>query len=531
MKTPGTNHALRRACDAVFATDGYKTGHKFQYHPGTTQVIHNFTARSSRIEGIDEVIVAGFPLMIQKLHDLWDPFFAYPSPEEIADQYADMVNDYLMMPRNEDGSPTFDAQHLIDLHRYGHFPLTMAYVPEGMAVDIGTPMYIAWNNEDAPDMYWLTNYLETFISSEIWKPIHTATIAHRFRSLFDYYIAKTADEDMQWFSDYQGHDFSYRGMSGHKDAEMCGIGHLYSLSGSDCLPAVWRVHCDYRHENPVANSVPATEHAVMCSMGKEDEFEAYLRLLEDVYPNGLLSIVSDTWDYWKVLTEFLPRLKTIIMGRDGKLVIRPDTGDPVKILLGDPDAAPGSPAHQGTIAILDGIFGSTINSKGYKVLDPHIGVIYGDAINYERAREILGGLEERGYCTTAVVFGIGSYTYQFCTRDTFSAAIKTTAAVIDGEFASLFKDPVTDNFEGGMRKKSLRGLFSVRYDANRMTYTLDRDDLAADNVEHHVRRYMPDWIIHDLSEGMPDLTNELDLDDIRGLLTAKRAKQLYALSH
>jgi nicotinamide phosphoribosyltransferase len=189
----------------------------------------------------------------------------------------------------------------------------------------------------------------------------------------------------------------------------------------------------------------------MCAGGKESEIDTYIRLL-DLYPAGIVSIVSDTWDYWKVLTETLPKLREKIMQRDGKLVVRPDSGDPVKVLVGDPDAPIGSPEYKGTIEVLWDEFGGTITETGYKLLDSHVGVIYGDSITEARATQILAGLEAKGFASGAVVFGMGSYLYQYTTRDTYGFAMKATSIVIDGVQTAIFKDPVTDS---GFKKSAV----------------------------------------------------------------------------
>lgn len=191
------------------------------------------------------------------------------------------------------------------------------------------------------------------------------------------------------------------------------------------------------------------------------EYQVFKRLLE-IYPTGILSVVSDTFDLFKVITEYLPRLKEEILARDGKLVIRPDSGDPVDILCGLAGGKPNSytsdtPQYKGVIELLWDVFGGTINEQGYKVLDSHIGAIYGDSITLERADEICRRLEAKGFASTNVVLGIGSFTYQYNTRDTFGFAMKATYVEVDGEGREIFKDPITD---GGM-KKSAKGLLQV----------------------------------------------------------------------
>ena len=210
----------------------------------------------------------------------------------------------------------------------------------------------------------------------------------------------------------------------------------------------------------VGGSVPATEHSVMCMGTQDGEIETFHRLITDLYPTGIVSIVSDTWDYWKVWTEYLPALREEILARDGVVTIRPDSGDPVKILVGDPDAEPGSPAFRGSYELAWELFGGVVNDAGYKVIDPHINLIYGDSITPERCEAICAGLAAKGFVPKNI-FGIGSYTYQYNTRDTFGFAMKATAGIVEGELREIFKDPATDDGT----KKSARGLLAVTTDA------------------------------------------------------------------
>lgn len=183
-------------------------------------------------------------------------------------------------------------------------------------------------------------------------------------------------------------------------------------------------------------------------------------MITNIYPSGIVSYVSDTYDFWRVVTKILPELKDDIMARDGKVVIRPDSGDPIKIICGDPWAEVGSPESKGLIECLWETFGGTVNEYGYKVLDPHIGAIYGDSITYERAKKILTRLKDKGFSSDNIVFGIGSYTYQYVTRDTHGFAVKATMGVVNGEQRAIFKDPKTDS---GL-KKSAKGLLHVTED-------------------------------------------------------------------
>jgi nicotinamide phosphoribosyltransferase len=198
------------------------------------------------------------------------------------------------------------------------------------------------------------------------------------------------------------------------------------------------------------------------------EFATFRKFLLD-NPTGIISLVSDTFDLFKVVTEYLPKLKDLIMSREGKLVIRPDSGDPVDILCGEKYDTEnesyldlGLPKYKGVIELLWDIFGGTVSSTGYKVLDSHIGAIYGDSINYDRAQRIFERLESKGFASTNVVLGVGSYSLAFVTRDTHGSAQKATYIEVNGIGIEIFKDPITD---GGV-KKSAKGLLQVYKDEN-----------------------------------------------------------------
>jgi nicotinamide phosphoribosyltransferase len=349
-----------------------------------------------------------------------------------------------------------DASHIAALHDLGYLPIRIRAVKEGTLVPMRVPMLVIENTVD--EFYWVTNYLETIMSNELWMPTTSATIAHTYRKILDQYAIETTGSTAG--VEFQGHDFSMRGMSSLDAAAHSGAGHLLSFVGTDTIPAINYLEEYYNaniEKELVATSIPATEHSVMCAYGETDEFELFKSLMTEIYPSGFFSVVSDTWDFWKVVGEYIPKLKEEILGRDGRVVIRPDSGDPVLILCGDPEAPEGSLEWKGLIHCLYESIGGTVNELGYKVLDPHIGAIYGDSITLERAEEICRRLKNAGFASTNVVFGIGSYTYQYNTRDTFAHAMKATYAIVDGEERFLLKDPKTDDGT----KKSLTGLVAV----------------------------------------------------------------------
>jgi nicotinamide phosphoribosyltransferase len=441
----------------LFLTDGYKTGHHQQYPKGTTLVYSNFTPRSNKYapKGCDQLVSFGQQMVMQQIHEAFQKEFFLKPKEEVCGEMKRELSMYL--------GTDYDVTHFEQLHELGYLPIAVKSLPEGTLVPIKVPVLTIYNTH--PDFYWVTNYLETILSNLLWKPMTSASIARQYRKVLTKWQEKT-DAERGWFIDWQGHDFSMRGMDSVEAVISSGLGHLTSFMGSDSLPTIYGARKFYNETGAVCGSVNATEHSVMCAGGKEDEVETFRRLLE-TYPTGILSVVSDTWDLWKVCTEHIVTLKEEILARDGKLVIRPDSGDPVDILCGTLipyDSSTGEDYHKsyrvrekGVIELLWDVFGGTINEQGYKVLDSHIGAIYGDSITIDRADEICARLEAKGFASTNVVLGIGSFTYQFNTRDTFGFAMKATYVEVDGEAREIFKDPITDDGT----KKSATGLLHV----------------------------------------------------------------------
>jgi nicotinamide phosphoribosyltransferase len=385
-------------------------------------------------------------MVMKQIHEAFERDFFHLPKEHVCAEMKRELSMYL----NTD----YDVSHFEALWDLQYLPIAVKALPEGTLTPIKVPVLTIYNTH--PDFYWVTNYLETILSNLLWKPMTSATIAHQYRKVLTKWQEKT-DAEKSWFIDWQGHDFSMRGMDSVEAVISSGVAHLTSFMGSDSLPAIYGARKYYGAEGPVAGSVNATEHSVMCAGGKEDEVETFRRLLE-TYPTGILSVVSDTWDLWKVCNEHLVTLKEEILARDGKLVIRPDSGDPVDILCGSESTMyTGAPEGKGVIELLWDVFGGTINEQGYKVLDPHIGAIYGDSITIDRADEICSRLEAKGFASTNVVLGIGSFTYQYNTRDTFGFAMKATYVEVNGEGREIFKDPITDDGT----KKSATGLLMV----------------------------------------------------------------------
>lgn len=440
---------MQHVIQASTGTDSYKINHYDQYGPLLEFLQSNWTARGSRVDGVESVLLFGLqPFFKRVLGEMWGGFFDMPEDEAVA-RYSKRISGRF-------GPVDVNVEHVRALHQLGYLPLRFRALPEGTEVPLRIPMFVVENTHKK--FAWVVNYLESIMSTEIWMPMTTATLALRMRRMLDEFAGETSD--MPEFVNWQGHDFSFRGMASMEAGAASGSGHLLSFAGSDTIPAVDWIETYYPlpagREFLVAASVPATEHSVMMIGGPVGEKETFEHVL-GLYPSGIVSIVSDTWDLFGVIRKILPQLKDMIMKRDGRLVVRPDSGDPVKIVCGDPDAVEGSDEHKGVIELLWEEFGGVVNSKGYKQVDLHVGCIYGDGITYERALAIVNGLKKKGFASTNVVFGIGSFSYQHQTRDTFGFAMKATWAQVAGESRDLYKDPKTDN---GL-KKSARGRLAV----------------------------------------------------------------------
>lgn len=513
----------------LLLTDFYKICHKSFYDPKTEKLVSYWTPRKSRIEGITAVVMFMLQFYVKKyLIDYFNVYFFQQPWPEVEQEYMEVIGASL----NEDiAAKEIAAFH--ELHELGYLPIEIRAVPEGTLVPIGCPM-IEFRNTD-PRFFWLINYLETLGSCSLWYGQTSATIGHAIRGVVDEWYGRTADDDVPRST--AAGDFSMRGMTSPESAPVADAGHLLSFASTATVPSLPWLHNFYNAPYTTARGTPSTEHSVMESYTPACEFEAYRHLIEDVMPNGVLSMVSDTWDLWRVITEYLPKLKPSIMKRNGKIVIRPDSGDPAEILCGieieraNTDMAhakeyyiekaktkqdgtlreicfrerveddivevtcrfgpaedgagygltvdevelhnrPMLPEEKGAIELMWDTFGGRVNTKGYKVLDPHVGLIYGDAITLSSAPEIYRRAAEKGFASNNVTLGIGSYTYQYVTRDTFGFALKVTNGVLDGREVPMFKDPVTDRGSHGASKKSQKGMcIVVRDAAGTITYT------------------------------------------------------------
>ena len=530
----------RKFLNAAFLVDGYKLLHHLMYPEGTEVVFSTFTARSNKyatIKGANGVVVSTIQYVISDLVDRFDRDFfmsdqrRWASDEELREMKAEVL-DEIAREFSQYTGLEYATQHFSELWDLGYLPIEIRSMDEGTVCPIKVP-YLTIHNTDKR-FYWVTNYLETIISNMIWPGITTATTIRGMRSLVNDWAIKTTGSTEG--TDYQLHDFSMRGLKGVDNTILSGIAFLTSSMGTDNIPAIPMIRWAYGDEGNIANGVPATEHSIMTSEGIEGE----VGIMEDLinkFPNGFLSIVSDSYDYWENLTSYIPSLKAKIVARDGKYVVRPDSGNVVHIICGTvTDIRVATPMKEllvdlrdeywdycvqeleeennelsdfieykkigdiyykinvkpsygktsnnatgedvrylddveieieeveptaemkGSIEVLWDIFGGHVNDLGYKVLSDKIGLIYGESINYEKAAEIFEILANKGFASTNVVMGCGSYMFSMTTRDSYGQAIKSTYQVRNGVGKNIFKDPKTDDGT----KKSAKGLTVAR---------------------------------------------------------------------
>jgi len=501
----------------LYEVDGYKIAHKAMLAPSTVKEYWTWIPRNLKFmhPSITKIMSAGQQLVVRYLHSSFQEEF-FDQSVEVAEKFGEDMAKYLGME--------YDAQHFVDLHKLGYLPIKIKALPEGILTPPNIPHMTGINTVDG--YAWLGLFLETLISKLAWQMPTAATIGHQFKKNSVEWVNKTDSENL-WLTDYMNHDFHSRGGNPFSSIAV-GLGHALSNRGSDSLNVISaaRYYYDVTEDEVCINSVNASEHSVSCTNifyyeaklkagllnDKIEEYYSfdlpadgsrenpdYLAISEWLmlrdwlikFPKGILSYVCDTFDTWKACTYIVPRLKKEILARDGKLVLRPDTGDPVDIICGelsmdvkashlregDDFVICGNtyaklvngevvlhPRHKGVVELLWDIFGGDESKEGYKRLDSHIGAIYGDSINLERQIAMYERLAAKEFASTNIVLGVGSYTYIMLTRDSAGYAAKGAwfETLEDGIRTgfNIYKDPVT----GDGTKKSLKGFICVNED-------------------------------------------------------------------
>lgn len=423
--------------------DFYKAVHAEMLPHGITKSVSYFTPRMSRVNRWDKVVMFGLQGFIKTyLIDYFkNEFFDRP--------FDDVISEYKRVMDATLGKDAYNIGKIEKLHKLGYLPIEIVALPEGTLVPVHVPMFGITNTH--PDFAWLPQSLESLISAESWHPMIAATVGYTYRQIVNKYYDLTCDDNISRARALGAFDF--RGEECTESAIKAGAGWCLSFLNTATVPTIPYLeemyNCDCTKE-PVAFGSPSTEHSVMCSNYAVDGDEITLlrRLLTEIYPNTSFSAVLDSYDYWNVINNILPQLKPEIMAHNGCMLMRGDSGECVEVVTN-------------TVFKLWDLFGGTINSKGYKVLDPHIKAIYGDSITVQRCEQIYKILEENGFACSNVALGVGSFSFQCIeedgvlkpfTRDTFSSCIKATYCEIDGSPTPIFKNPKDGGF-----KKSQKG--------------------------------------------------------------------------
>lgn len=406
----------------LLCTDSYKVTHHRQYPPGTTKVYSYFSSRGGKY---DNTVFFGLQYIIHRY--LSGSVVNELKIEEAREYFKYHFRDATIF--NEEG-----WMYIVNKH-CGYLPIEIKAVPEGTIINNKNVLFTVENTD--PKCFWLVGYLETLLV-QVWCPMTVATNSyHMFNTLMDY-MEKTSDsktkhEDVS----YKLHDFGCRGVSSMETAGIAGLAHLAAgFKGSDTVPALYFGKKYYRHGPDAGYSIPAMEHSTVTSWHKEED--AFKNMLEQ-FPTGLVACVSDSYDIFDAChTIWGQKLKKMVESRDGCLVIRPDSGNPLEVL-------------PMVFQILSEQFGFTTNSKGYKVLPPKIRVIQGDGIDAESMKEILDCLTNNKWSTDNIAFGSGGGLLQKHNRDTLKCAMKCSYIEVNGKGRSVFKDPITDKGKTSMK--------------------------------------------------------------------------------
>lgn len=432
--------------------DFYKAVHAEMLPTKITKSVSYFTSRMSRVRMWNKVVMFGLQGFVKTyLIDYFNERFFERPIDEVISEYERIMDASL-------GKGVYGLQKIKDLHALGYLPIEIWALPEGTKVPMHVPMFCITNTHD--DFAWLPQALESLISAEAWHPMLAATVGATYRDIVNKFYDETCDDSVSRNKALGSFDF--RGEECTDSAIKAAAGWCLSFVNTATVPVIPYLeklyNCDCTKE-PVAFGSPSTEHAVMCSNYAVDGDEVTLlkRLLTEIYPDTSFSAVLDSYDYWNVIDNVLPQIKPEIMAHNGCMLMRGDSGDCIEVVTK-------------TVFKLWDEFGGTINSKGYKVLDPHVKVIYGDSITIQRCERIYEILKDNGFAASNVALGVGSFSFQCVeedgilkpfTRDTFSSCIKATYCEIDHKPYPIFKNPK----EGGF-KKSQKGCCLVYKDDN-----------------------------------------------------------------
>lgn len=400
----------------ILLTDSYKTSHSVQYPPGTTNVYSYLESRGSDI--LNQVQFFGLQYILKKY------LVGQVVTQDKIDEAAEICKLH-GVPFNREG-----WEYILSAHG-GKLPVRIKAVPEGTVVPTKNVLMTVENTD--PKCFWLTNYLESLLV-QVWYPCTVASLSRECKLQIKKGLKQTSDETN---ADFKLQDFGFRGVSSVESAAIGGAAHLINFKGTDTLAAIVMLR-NFYSETCAGFSIPASEHSTITSWGRTQEAEAYRNMLQK-YPTGLVACVSDSYNIYDACSKLWgDELKAEVLGRDGTLVIRPDSGDPVKVILKCLD-------------LLGEAFGYTLNEKNYKVLDPHVRIIQGDGVDLNEIILILSHMEKAGWSAENIGFGMGGGLLQKLDRDTMKFAFKCSSVTVDGEDRDVFKSPIDAPFKQSKR--------------------------------------------------------------------------------
>ena len=468
----------------MLCSDTYKHTHPTMYPKNCERLVSYLTARKNMSETFDKMVFVGLqPFMMQYLVDGFNKQFFDLSLDEVERVYKEYLGVQI-------GVENAAWPQVAALHELGYLPIEIRALPEGTIVNMGIPVVEMTNTH--PDFAWVVQWVECILQAELWAPCAYTTIGKAYHDLAAEFYEMTTDDADPFMA---MSDFGMRGMSCLEDSIRASASWLFSFNKTSTIPALPYIDKFYNAEcakNGIGRGGVSTEHSVMGANYAidGDEITFVKRLLTESYPNTSFSMVSDTYDYWNMVNNIIPACKKEILEHNGKLLIRPDSGDMVEITIG-------------TITSLWNTFGGSTNSKGYKVLDPHIGLIYGDGCTLNKVREIYQKLEAMGFAANNVAFGVGAFCFHalfepydcegnskmtVITRDTFGMAMKATYGEFGGERLFIYKDPKTDK---GNLKKSQKGCCMVVRNKTGMLTCYDQYTWDAVRIDDNMNLLQP----------------------------------------
>lgn len=405
----------------ILNCDSYKISHYKQY-PSDTEYLYSYI--ESRGGRWQHTLFFGLQMFIKE-------YLLRPITAEMIDEAEKFSLAHIGMFNRE------DWEYILNEHG-GYLPVLIKAPPEGSLIPTSNVLVDVINTD--PKVPWITNYIETALQRAVWAPTTVATKSFKCKQIIRDFL-KVTSEKLDVCLPFALHDFGARGTSSNESAALLGAAHLVNFMGSDTIAGVRAAMHYYDAEMP-AFSVAASEHSTITSWG--DELRAFENMIDKFgKPGVIFSCVSDSYDIYNAVENLWPSLKEKLINSGAKLVVRPDSGNPVAVVTSV------------TKRLMDK-FGFERNSLGFDCLPPYIGVIQGDGIDERPLFDILQECKNQRISAQNVVFGMGSGLLQHFNRDTLKFAMKCSAIKRNGGWFDVFKDPITDP-----GKRSKKGVLAL----------------------------------------------------------------------